>query len=172
MKYHRKQRDWKRIWQVPSIHSILATTIYLSYPRNPARKLKRLLDDYVTEQALRKEEATTKWLLPSSKTILLTSCCYKRYWRDPTPMHLLQQTAQFKARTQVILDQTDKLEVIASAVVDGIHLTAQVWNFWLRFVDDKHKKLFATGLSKKSKKCSKDHCGDNWRVISRKGMTG
>lgn len=56
-------------------------------------------------------------------------------------MHSLQQRAQFKARTQVILDQTDKLEVIASPGVDGIHLTAQVWNFWLRFVDDKHKKL-------------------------------
>lgn len=54
---------------------------------------------------------------------------------------------QFKARTQAVLDQAGKLEVIASPGVDGIHLRALgklkcgTAELLAKVCDDKHKKL-------------------------------
>lgn len=107
---------------MPSIYSILATEIYLSYPRRPARKLEGLPDDYYKTgtQESRGQEA---------QCTLLVSCYYRRYWRHPTPYafiaaETLEKLYHFKARTQAVLDQTDNLKVIASPGVDGIHLRA------------------------------------------------
>lgn len=88
MKYHRKQRGCKRIWGLPFpyIYSVLATQYILA----TLKVQQELLDDYVTKQALRKDETTVRKLSTLFGSVATTG----GIGEIPHLMHSWQQIAQ------------------------------------------------------------------------------